>query len=156
MKETPDRDDVIVWVGCPSCITQFSVNATAWRSGRALECPKCFKNFYPPPLPTECSACGNPIPRCRCNKPRVVVCAANRSLTGKIVCGARHWDSAMRSMTVVDKNLPPEWRGAEQGFIDQYGQFLTREEAYIIAEKAGQIKYGPAHSEGTLYSEDLY
>jgi hypothetical protein len=62
----------------------------------------------------------------------------------------------MRSMTIVDGKLPEEWRGAEQGFIDQYGRFLTREEAYVIAEKAGQIKYGPEHSRGTLYSEDLY
>lgn len=109
-----------------------------------------------------CSGCGHLIPQCRCNKPRVVVCAANRSaITGKIICGARHWDSAMRGQVqflIEDgrRKMPDEWVAAEQGFIDQYGQFLTREEAYLIAEKAGQIKYGPQHSMGTLYSEDLY
>jgi hypothetical protein len=99
------------------------------------------------------------------NKQRVVVCAANRTKDGKrMVCGARHWDSAMRGQ-VCNTNwfsiklfgrLPKRWRGAEQGFIDQFGVFMTREEAWVVAEAAGQIKFGRDYSKGTLYSEDLY
>lgn len=87
---------------------------------------------------------------------RVVVCAANRSKTGKIICGARHWDEAMRSTVVVNKTLPEEWHGANQGFIDQFCVWMNRQEAWKVAEAAGQIKYGSEHSKGTLYSEDLY
>ena len=39
-----------------------------------------------------------------------------------------------------------------QGFTDQYGIFLTRQEAYIIARDAGQLL--PRHAYGeTLFSE---
>lgn len=88
--------------------------------------------------------------------PRVVVCAAIRSKTGKLVCGARHWDAAMRGQVLVDGKRPSEWLSAEQGFIDQFCVFMDRQEAWKVAEAAGQIKYGPEHSKGTLYSEDLY
>ena len=33
------------------------------------------------------------------------------------------------------------------GFVDQYGDFHTRAEAYIIADAANQIKYGKGTSE---------
>lgn len=113
--------------------------------------------------PTECSGCGDPIRNCKCGKPRVVVCAANRStVTGKIIAGARHWDSVMRQQVEWlkgepgDRKMPDEWIGAEQGFIDQYGQWMTREEAWKVAEVAKQIKYPSGWDKGTLYSEDLY
>ena len=86
----------------------------------------------------------------------MVVCAANRTKTGKIVCGARHYDSIMRNQVFVNGKRPPEWLGAEQGFIDQFGVYMNRQEAYKVAEAASQIKYGREHSKGTLYSEDLY
>lgn len=115
----------------------------------------------------ECSGCGEMLkesyPRCKCGKPRVVVCAANRSLiTGRIVAGARHWDSIMRQQ-VINPNrvtgesaMPREWAGAEQGFIDQWGQWMTREEAWEVAKSQGQIKYPNGVENGTLFSEDLY
>lgn len=87
---------------------------------------------------------------------RVIVCAANRNKAGLIVAGARHWDSVMRGVVLKDGARPSEWFEAEQGFIDQAGVFLTREEAWKVAESAGQIKYAPDHSKGILYSEDLY
>jgi len=43
-----------------------------------------------------------------------------------------------------------------QGFIDQWCVFMDRQEAWKVAEAAGQIKYGRDYSKGTLYSEDLY
>ena len=90
-------------------------------------------------------------------KPRVVVCAAIKNKFGKIVCGARHWDNIMRGQILIAGKRPLEWiAGVEQGFIDQYGVFMSREEAYILAKEMGQIKYGREYSKGTLYSEDLY
>lgn len=115
---------------------------------------------------SECSGCGNEIPKCKCGKPRVVVCAANRSrVSGKVIAGARHWDSIMRQQVEwLDpekhngRRMPDEWAGAEQGFIDQYGQWMTREEAWKVAESANQIKHpNPDGLDiGTLYSENLY
>tara|TARA_R110000822_G_scaffold68435_7_gene166500 strand:+ start:249 stop:428 length:180 start_codon:yes stop_codon:yes gene_type:complete len=46
--------------------------------------------------------------------------------------------------------------GEVQGFIDQFGQFLTREEAHVIAKKNGQIVKRCGGDEKTLYSENLY
>jgi hypothetical protein len=44
----------------------------------------------------------------------------------------------------------------EQGFIDQFGVFMTREEAYVVAKAAGQIKYRCGGDDGVLFSENLY
>lgn len=98
---------------------------------------------------------------------RVVVCAANqcpadgRFTTKPVtVLGARHFDERMReqinNLKLAGFNPTPEsW---EQGFIDQYGVFMTRQEAFRVARDAGQInvrrwKTSPAH---LLFSEDLY
>ena len=45
-----------------------------------------------------------------------------------------------------------------QGFIDSTGQFLTREEAMIVAKEANQLipRKTRSESEDTLYSEDLW
>ncbi len=101
---------------------------------------------------------------------RVVVCAANLSKsTGEIVCGARHYDARMREQmgsgtkwrNLLHKvlgcpRIPSKWLGSKQGFIDQFGVWMDRQEAWTVAESAGQIKYGRDYSKGTLYSEDLY
>jgi hypothetical protein len=44
----------------------------------------------------------------------------------------------------------------EQGFIDQLGVFLTRQEAFAIASERGQIKRRVGGDEGKLFSENLY
>lgn len=92
-----------------------------------------------------------------------VVCAANRNKhTGVIILGARHWDMPMRAMVKgsddeFDTDFDKTWLDAEQGFIDQWGNFLTREAAYVIAERMDQLKgKGAPHTPGRLYSEDLY
>lgn len=41
----------------------------------------------------------------------------------------------------------------EQGFYTSYGRFVDREEALLIAKKAGQVK---EHLGKKLFSEDLY
>lgn len=100
--------------------------------------------------------------------PRVVVCAAIRNKHGKVLAGARHYDSVMRQWFIRPANWfervflrktfvkDKAWYSCEQGFIDQFGVFMDRQEAYQVADAAGQVKYGPEHSRGTLYSEDLY
>lgn len=81
--------------------------------------------------------------------PRRIVCAANKHrATGRIICGARHWDKVMRSQT-------QDYKGWEQGFIDQFGDFLNRKDAWKIAEEQGQIRR-TVSTPGTLYSENLY
>ena len=83
-----------------------------------------------------------------------IVCAANRHPeTQELILGARHWDTHMRSTA---KKLGGKWTCAEQGFIDQYGSFLTREEAWKIAEKNGQIVRRCGGDGRELFSENLY
>ena len=43
--------------------------------------------------------------------------------------------------------------GDDQGFVDQYGVYMTRREAYIVAFTAGQVYSNDTRE---LYSEDLY
>ena len=48
---------------------------------------------------------------------------------------------------------------SEQGFIDRFSKFHNREEAWKIAEAAGQIRRrvgGDTINGGTLFSENLY
>lgn len=90
---------------------------------------------------------------------QVVVCAACRrgSIT---IAGARHFDKVMRSQleAISGDNLHfgHNW---EEGFIDQFGDFLTRGEAMAIALAAGQkvdIECGCGGDKELLYSEGLY
>ncbi len=85
-----------------------------------------------------------------------VVCAANRNKdNGRIICGARHWDKVMHSQR-PDIMKEPTFRW-EQGFIDQFGDFLTREQAWDIAVAQGQIfRLCYEGQKGYLYSENLY
>jgi hypothetical protein len=86
-------------------------------------------------------------------KPTVIVCAANRLATGLIVCGARHHDPIMNAQIEA---AGCGWVGEEQGFIDNKGNFLTREEAHKIAYWNRQIKYRCGGDKKTLFSENLY
>lgn len=114
-------------------------------------------------------ALGNPKTNWR------VVCAANRHKeTGFIVCGVRHFDRIMRGQIFAQNPLndktkcqnPEEfknliwdysWNNCDQGFLDVYGDYLSREEAAIIAGKAGQIiNLDRCGSEDYIYSENLY
>ena len=87
--------------------------------------------------------------------PRRVVCAALQNSAGDIICGARHFDAIMRRQIEVAPTR--DWKLAQQGFIDQWGAFLTREEAYAIAKKNNQIIFKCGNEGGTeLFSEHLY
>ena len=97
--------------------------------------------------------------------PPVVVCSAIKR-DNIIILGARHFDPIMRDQ-LTRSNL--DYKGWELGFIDQRGNFLTRKEAWIVADKQGQIRRstGWEHNEyhprpdgvgddGLLFSENLY
>ena len=92
---------------------------------------------------------------------RVVMVDATDPLHGFVVVGVRHFDPIMRT-TIKALGLDRESRASvmqyEQGFIDNYGTYMTREEALAVAMDAGQIRYRSMkhipHAE--LLSEDLY
>lgn len=85
---------------------------------------------------------------------RVIVCAAlQRFSDSLVICGARHFDDLMVSQV---QELGGDWDEPEQGFIDNYGKFLTREMAYLVAKEAGQIVRRVGGDNETLYSENLY
>lgn len=92
-----------------------------------------------------------------------IVAAACQDSSGKhVVVSARHWDSLMVSITDTMKQkygTGVDWSMAIEGFIDDQGTFLTRTEAWKVAEAAGQIIRrcgGDDVDGGTLYSENLY
>ena len=75
---------------------------------------------------------------------------------GRLVLGARHWDDNMR-MTALRCGFPNllDW---DQGFIDQWGRFYSREEAMAAVKASGQpfdIERNGGKDE-KLYSEGLY
>ena len=86
---------------------------------------------------------------------RLVVCAALRDADGRIVCGPRHFDQVMMEQ-IKDRPNKDTWRASEQGFIDQFGKFLTREEAMVIAASERQIRREVGGNGIDLYSENLY
>lgn len=89
---------------------------------------------------------------------RRIVCAANRAdRDGTLVIGIRHYDTHMRAAMAVIRRI--RWTDSEQGFVDQFGAFLTRTQAWQVANAAGQIirRVGGDDADGgTLYSENLY
>ena len=93
---------------------------------------------------------------------RRVVCAAVRAADGSLLLGIRHYSADMheqikqRSDGYKFKHRHDE----DQGFVDQHGVFLSRFEAYNVANIARQIADHGACGEGLdgpkLYSEGLY
>lgn len=71
---------------------------------------------------------------------------------GHLVVGNRHFCPIMRLQ--LDRLGIKDYRGCHgdnQGFIDQWGIYMTREEAWVVAERAGQIVN--RYSDGILFSE---
>lgn len=90
-------------------------------------------------------------------KPRQhIVCAANRQ--GRfIVLGARHFDKLMNDQIGRIPSYLIRSDKWEQGFIDQFGDFLTREEAMLIVVINGQPFNEKRNGcKSPLYSEGLY
>lgn len=88
--------------------------------------------------------------------PQRVVCAAARNAHGDIVCAPRHYDATMRAQMDAAPERWPRGGHPEQGFVDQFGTFLTREEAWVIAEREGQIHRRCGGDGAELFSENLY
>ena len=107
------------------------------------------------------------------NGQRRIACAAI-NYAGIVLTGIRHHspDMAM-SIKTVSRDLLNEWlklnnwNAPIQGFVDQYGMFLTRQQAWVVAKAANQIildRYNERSSKqctletlpehDTLYSED--
>ena len=93
---------------------------------------------------------------------RRVVCAAIRADDGSILIGIRHYSQDMH-MQIDSRNDGEKFThrgGHDQGFVDQYGTYMDRLEAFKIASEAGQIfdidacSYTPDGIK--LYSEGLY
>lgn len=95
---------------------------------------------------------------------RVIVCAANKYVLNNgeelIIPCVRHANpvlsaqlNVLKEAGVLDKVhcLPNN-----QGFIDQYYNWWSREDAYIIAKHADQIDYERNGHDRDLFSEGLY
>lgn len=92
----------------------------------------------------------------------VVVCAAiRRKSDGVILAGARHFDRVMTNVIRANSQgdeLDRSWSDADQGFIDQFGRFLSRKEALEVVlndPKQRSVMRNP-NAGVELYSEDLY
>jgi len=87
-----------------------------------------------------------------------IVCAAC-IVNGVVVAGVRHYDQVMHKQIEAMNG----WDSAEesgdrkQGFLDNKGQFHDRQQAFVIAKAAEQIRQKSDYPDSTtLYSEDLY
>lgn len=86
--------------------------------------------------------------------PRRVVCAAILLDSGDVICGARHFDNIMRAQ--LSRHHPGDKVNIEQGFIDQFGVYMSREEALDVALKNNQRIRRCGGDEKKLFSENLY
>jgi len=90
---------------------------------------------------------------------RRIVCAAYTMEDGMIISGVRHLSPDMRATMHkiygdgYHMKISREHHAG--GFIDQYGIYYNRKDAWVIAERQGQI-INDCSCEGTLFSENLY
>ena len=88
----------------------------------------------------------------------LIVCAAikNRE-TGEIIISIRHFDKFAHQQIARHDDFE-SWKRAEQGFVNQRGEFLNREEALEIAKREKQIRrqVGGGENNSGLFSENLY
>ena len=93
---------------------------------------------------------------------RRVVCAAIRAADGSVLLGIRHYSRDMHEQieTRIDGAKFKHRHDEDQGFVDQHGVYVSREEAYQVAKAANQLYRPNACGEGLdgmkLYSEGLY
>lgn len=103
---------------------------------------------------TSATAAAGPVGR----RVRRVVCAAIRAEDGSLLLGIRHYSSDMHEQIAERRE---GWKflrrnGDDQGFVDQRGEYMTRRQAWNVAEAAGQVRRAGHDGDGVLYSEDLY
>jgi hypothetical protein len=85
-----------------------------------------------------------------------IVCAAMLMKDGLVVTGARHFSPEMRLVLHRIYGDGYHLKVQQQGFINQYGDFLGREEALVIARKQGQVRKEVGGGNDELFSEMLY
>ena len=84
----------------------------------------------------------------------LIVCAACINGEGKVVPSVRHGDELMYNVMDEEEVIRFHW---VQGFVTNRFSFVTRKEAWIIAERQGQIRNQlPCDDAKRLYSENLY
>lgn len=92
---------------------------------------------------------------------RHIVCAANKfEIPGAddiIVCGARHHDPIMRKvLNGLKVAYPHGCAHGDQGFIDQYQQWVSRKDArHIVIANKQPLRDGECLYD-KLFSENLY
>ncbi|WDS62172.1 hypothetical protein [Pseudomonas phage D6] len=92
----------------------------------------------------------------RYNVKRVIVCAANR-YGDFIVTGSRHFSVPMWfTLELIGDDALKAYGKCEQGFIDQYGMFWNRTDAYNLCREQGRELLEEGGSETELFSEHLY
>lgn len=123
--------------------------------GYALAGYVLLKDFFKSPATGEAGIVFEP----ERNRDRFVVAAANLYSNGVVLIGVRHWDEHMYQQALryrAQGALPEDDLDPAQGFVDNKGVFLSREHAWIVAEKAGQIWRRVGGDGHCLYSENLY
>ena len=83
---------------------------------------------------------------------RQVVCAANK-YGDIIVLGIRHFCPLMRKQ--LDAYCLKGSEPHKQGFVDQWGNFMTRKEALLVLQTNGRWIRDEDY-QNQLYSENLY
>lgn len=68
-----------------------------------------------------------------------IVCAAMLLKNGDVVTGIRHFSPDMRAIMLKAYGEGYHLQVETQGFVDQFGKFYTRAEAWTLADKNGQI-----------------
>lgn len=92
------------------------------------------------------------------NMDRRIVCAAIRAEDGEVIVGIRHYSADMHRQIEAraDGAKFTHRHDADQGFVNTWGEYLTRAEAFIVAKHHGQIIRPEACTGDLLYSEGLY
>lgn len=70
-----------------------------------------------------------------------------------ILCGLRHGD-IFKQLEALGFEPHKGYKEIEQGFLTDFGIFLSRNQAYTVALKYGQLKHPKDNEE--LFSEDLW
>lgn len=146
----------------PTLLTPYQLPRGLWPSPNAARCTLRLPTYREnEPQAGKLSKAMNPDTDLSEPLYRVVSAANRHKASGLIICGARHYDDVMRGVIMficgtTDAAKDQGFYSMEQGFINNKGEFMTRQEAWIIAEKAGQIRQQTGPDRGILYSEDLY
>lgn len=85
-------------------------------------------------------------------KETYIICSAI-NYKGHVIAGRRHGDAFTTLETFLDPEIYKKIKREDvvAGFIDNWGDFHTREEAWVIADKADQIKFGRGTQESEAY-----